>query len=149
MFGKLLLLFILVPTAELYLFIKIGSQLGLGPTLAIIIITAVFGASLTKAQGRRAVEKFQAATAAGRMPAKEAIDGIMILLAGAVLITPGFLTDTVGFLLLFPPFRAIVAGYAGKRLKGKIQVVTPRMPNQNAQEQKPEAKLDDGNVIDV
>jgi UPF0716 protein FxsA len=83
------------------------------------------------------------------MPAKEAIDGIMILLAGAVLITPGFLTDTVGFLLLFPPFRAIVAGYAGKRLKEKIQVVTPRMPNQNAQEQKPEAKLDDGNVIDV
>ena len=149
MFGKLLLLFILVPTAELYLFIKIGSRLGLGPTLAIIIVTAVLGASLTKSQGRRAIEKFQAATTAGRMPAKEAIDGLMILLAGAVLITPGFLTDTVGFLLLLPSFRAIVTGYAGKRLKGKIQVVTPGMPNQSAQEQKPESKLDDGNVIDV
>lgn len=149
MFGKLLLLFILVPIAELYLFITIGSQLGLGPTLAIIIATAVLGASLTKSQGRRAMEKFQAATAAGRMPAKEAIDGLMILLAGAVLITPGFLTDAVGFLLLVPPFRAIVAGYAGKRLKGKIQVVTPGMPNQSAQEQRPESKLDDGNVIDV
>jgi UPF0716 protein FxsA len=148
-FGKLLLLFILVPTAELYLFIKIGSRLGLGPTLAIIIVTAVLGASLTKSQGRRAIEKFQAATAAGRMPAKEAIDGLMILLAGAVLITPGFLTDTVGFLLLVPSFRAIVAGYAGKRLKGKIQVVTPGMPNQSSQEQRPESKLDDGNVIDV
>ena len=133
MFGKLLLLFILVPIAELYLFINIGSQLGLGLTLAIIIVTAILGASLTKSQGRRAMEKFQAATAAGRMPAKEAIEGLMILLAGAVLITPGFLTDTIGFLLLVPPFRAIVAGYAGKRLKGKIQVVTPRMPNQNAQ----------------
>ena len=149
MFGKLLLLFILVPTAELYLFIKIGSRLGLGPTLAIIIVTAVLGASLTKSQGRRAIEKFQAATTAGRMPAKEAIDGLMILLAGAVLITPGFLTDTVGFLLLLPSFRAIVTGYAGKRLKGKIQVVTPGMPNKSAQEQKPESKLDDGNVIDV
>ena len=149
MFGKLLLLFILVPIAELYLFINIGSQLGLGLTLAIIIVTAILGASLTKSQGRRAMEKFQAATAAGRMPAKEAIDGLMILLAGAVLITPGFLTDTVGFLLLLPSFRAIVAGYAGKRLKGKIQVVTPGMPNQSAQEQKPESKLDDGNVIDV
>ena len=149
MFGKLLLLFILVPTAELYLFIKIGSRLGLGPTLAIMIVTAVLGASLTKSQGRRAIEKFQAATTAGRMPAKEAIDGLMNLLAGAVLITPGFLTDTVGFLLLLPSFRAIVAGYAGKRLKGKIQVVTPGMPNQSAQEQKPESKLDDGNVIDV
>ena len=93
--------------------------------------------------------KFQAATAAGRMPAKEAIDGLMILLAGAVLITPGFLTDAVGFLLLVPPFRAIVAGYAGKRLKGKIQVVTPRMPNQSSQQQRTESKLDDGNVIDV
>lgn len=149
MFGKLLLLFILVPIAELYLFINIGSQLGLGLTLAIIIVTAILGASLTKSQGRRAMEKFQAATAAGRMPAKEAIDGLMILLAGAVLITPGFLTDTVGFLLLVPPFRAIVAGYAGKRLKGKIQVVTPRMPNQNVQEKRPESKLDDGDVIDV
>ena len=149
MFGKLLLLFILVPIAELYLFITIGSQLGLGPTLAIIIVTAVLGASLTKSQGRRAMEKFQAATAAGRMPAKEAIDGLMILLAGAVLITPGFLTDAVGFLLLVPPFRAIVAGYAGKRLKGKIQVVTPGMPTHSAQEQRPESKLDDGNVIDV
>ena len=86
MFGKLLLLFILVPIAELYLFINIGSQLGLGLTLAIIIVTAILGASLTKSQGRRAMEKFQAATAAGRMPAKEAIDGLMILLAGAVLI---------------------------------------------------------------
>ena len=127
----------------------IGSQLGLGPTLAIIIVTAVLGASLTKSQGRRAMGKFQAATAAGRMPAKEAIDGLMILLAGAVLITPGFLTDAVGFLLLVPPFRAIVAGYAGKRLKGKIQVVTPRMPNQSSQQQRTESKLDDGNVIDV
>ena len=88
MFGKLLLLFILVPTAELYLFITIGSQLGLGPTLAIIIVTAILGASLTKSQGRRAIAKFQAATAAGRMPAKEAIEGLMILLAGAVLLTP-------------------------------------------------------------
>ena len=149
MFGKLLLLFILVPIAELCLFINIGSQLGLGLTLAIIIVTAILGASLTKSQGRRAMEKFQAATAAGRMPAKEAIDGLMILLAGAVLITPGFLTDAVGFLLLVPPFRAIVAGYAGKRLKGKIQVVTPRMPNQNAQEKRPDSKLDEGNVIDV
>ena len=149
MFGKLLLLFILVPTAELYLFINIGSKIGLGPTVAIIIVTAILGASLTKSQGQRAMAKFQATTAAGRMPAKEAIDGLMILLAGAVLITPGFLTDTVGFLLLVPPFRAIVASYAGKRLKGKIQVVTPSMPNQNTQEQKPESKLDDGNVIDV
>ena len=148
-FGKLLILFILVPVAELYLFLTLGEQLGLGNTLAIIFVTAILGAALTKSQGRRAMLKFQQATNEGRMPAREAMDGLMILLAGAVLITPGFLTDAVGFLLLVPPFRSIVAGYLGKHLKGKIQIVTPGMPPQDIQEQKPKSKLDDGNVIDV
>lgn len=149
MFGKLLLLFILVPIAELYLFMTLGKELGLWPTLAIIVVTAFLGAALTKSQGRRAMKKFQAATAEGRMPAKEALDGIMILLAGAVLLTPGFLTDTVGFLLLLPPVRAVMAGYVGKRLRGKIKIVTPGMPPQGTQEQRPKSKLDDGNVVDV
>ena len=149
MFGKLLILFILVPVAELYLFITLGDQLGLGNTLAIIFVTAILGAALTKSQGRRAMLKFQQATNEGRMPAREAIDGLMILLAGAVLITPGFLTDAVGFLLLVPPVRTVVAGYLGKRLKEKIQIVTPGMPPQSPQEQVPQSKLDDGNVIDV
>ncbi len=149
MFGKLLILFILVPVAELYLFITLGDQLGLGNTLAIIFVTAILGAALTKSQGRRAMLKFQQATNEGRMPAREAMDGLMILLAGAVLITPGFLTDAVGFLLLVPPVRTVVAGYLGKRLKEKIQIVTPGMPPQSPQEQVPQSKLDDGNVIDV
>jgi UPF0716 protein FxsA len=95
------------------------------------------------------MRKFQQATAEGRMPAKEALEGLMILLAGAVLITPGFLTDTVGFLLLVPPVRTAVAGFLGKRLKGKIQIITPGMPPQDPQEERPKSKLDDGNVIDV
>ncbi|MDA7917717.1 FxsA family protein [bacterium] len=149
MFGKLLLLFILVPVAELYLFLTLGEELGVKNTIAIIIITAILGAALTKSQGRRAMRKFQQATAEGRMPAKEALEGLMILLAGAVLITPGFLTDTVGFLLLVPPVRTAVAGFLGKRLKGKIQIITPGMPPQDPQEERPKSKLDDGNVIDV
>ncbi|MDC0302746.1 FxsA family protein [bacterium] len=149
MFGKLLILFILVPIAELYLFMTLGKELGLWPTLAIIVITAILGAALTKSQGRRAMQKIQAATAEGRMPTEEALEGLMILLAGAVLLTPGFLTDTVGFLLLFPPARAIVAGYARKSLKGKIHFVTPGKPPQPSQKERPKSKLDDGNVIDV
>jgi UPF0716 protein FxsA len=148
-FGKLLLLFIIVPVAELYLFLTLGEELGVKNTIAIIIITAILGAALTKSQGRRAMRKFQQATAEGRMPAKEALEGLMILLAGAVLITPGFLTDTVGFLLLVPPVRTAVAGFLGKRLKGKIQIITPGMPPQDPQEERPKSKLDDGNVIDV
>lgn len=146
MFGKLLLLFILVPVAELFLFMTLGASLGIPRTIVIIILTAILGAALTKSQGRKAMEKFQKATGEGRMPAREAIDGIMILLAGAVLITPGFLTDAFGFLLLVPPVRSVVASYLGKRMKGKIQVVTPGVP---PREHKPKSKLDDGNVIDV
>lgn len=146
MFGKLLILFILVPLAELYLFMTLGKQLGFPETLGIIIITAIIGAALTKSQGIRAMQKLQQATGEGKLPAREAFDGVMILLAGAVLITPGFLTDAVGFLLLIPPIRSLVAGYLGEKLKTQIKVVTPGAPPQNS---KPKSKLDDGNVIDV
>lgn len=147
MFGKLLLLFILVPLVELYLFATIGKQIGFEETIAIIIVTAIIGAALTKSQGRKAIARFPKASSQGRIPAKEALDGIMILLAGAVLITPGFLTDTVGFLLLFPPFRAVVGRGLAKRLKGRVQVVTPEFSPPEPQKKK--SKLDDGNVIDV
>lgn len=146
MFGKLLLLFILVPLAELYLFSTLGKQIGFSNTILIIIVTAIFGASLTKSQGRKALAKFQQATAEGRLPAQEALDGILILIAGAVLITPGFLTDAVGFLLLVPPVRAAMGKILAKRLKGKIQIVTPGF---STPEPPPKSKLDDGNVIDV
>lgn len=148
-FGKLLLLFILVPLAELYLFLTLGEKLGVQNTIAIIILTAILGAALTKSQGRRAMRKFQEATAAGRVPAREALDGLLILLAGAVLITPGFLTDSIGFLLLLPPFRSLVAGALGKRLKGRIRFMTPGRPPAAETESQPKSKLDDGNVIDV
>jgi UPF0716 protein FxsA len=93
--------------------------------------------------------KFQQATSEGRMPHKEALDGLMILLAGAVLLTPGFLTDTIGFLLLIPPIRALVRNSLASRLKGKIKVVTPGFPSQAEEESDPPSKLDDGKVIDV
>ncbi|MGD1977985.1 MAG: FxsA family protein [Akkermansiaceae bacterium] len=152
MFGKLLLLFILIPLAELYLFLTLGSEIGVGNTIGIIIITAIIGATLTKSQGRRAMMKFQQATAAGRLPAREALEGLLILLAGAVLITPGFLTDAVGFLLLVPPVRTLVAIALGKRLKGRVQFFGPGMPAGPGEEEaapRPKSKLDDGNVIDV
>ena len=146
MFGRLLLLFILVPLAELYLFMTLGDWLGLPKTIAIIILTAVIGAALTKSQGRLAMQKLKQAASEGRMPHKEAMDGILILIAGAVLLTPGFLTDTVGFLLLVPPVRALIRGRLTEKLKSKIQVSAPGFP---PQEEAPPSKMDDGNVIDV
>lgn len=125
MFFKLLLLFILVPLAELYLFLTLGKHIGIGPTLAIIILTAFLGAALTRSQGARALSNFRRATAEGRLPAREALDGLLILLAGAVLLTPGFLTDTVGFLLLIPPARAVIRTALGNYLRKRIRIIEP------------------------
>lgn len=147
MFGKLLLLFILVPVAELYLFMTLGSKIGIGPTLGIIVLTAILGASLTKSQGARTFAKFQQATAEGRLPHREALDGILILLAGAVLLTPGFLTDAVGFLLLVPPVRAFIRGRLAHHLKGRIRLVTP--PGATPSPPASDAPKQNGDFIDV
>lgn len=144
MFGKLLALFILVPLIELCLFSTLGRALGWPETIAIVILTAILGAALTKSQGRAALAKLKQTTSEGRMPHQEATDGILILIAGAVLLTPGFLTDSVGFLLLFPPVRAVLRGHLASKLKDKVQVVP-----QKAQPSQPKSSLDDGNVIDV
>lgn len=123
MFAKLLLLFITIPVIELILFIKIGSKIGLPSTLAIIILTGFLGAFLTKQQGLRTWRKFQATSASGQLPANEAVDGLLILIAGAVLLTPGFLTDVVGFLLLVPMVRAAIRSQITGKLKDKINIV--------------------------
>jgi UPF0716 protein FxsA len=125
MFGKLLLLFIAIPIAELYLFITIGGEIGLPATLLIIIATAFLGAWLTKLQGARAMARFQAALTEGRIPHEEVLDGVMILIAGVVLLTPGFLTDAVGFLLLVPPVRTQLRKRLAKALADRVQVITP------------------------
>ena len=115
MFFKLLILFILIPVAELYLFLTLGEEIGIWATLGIIVATAFIGAALTRSQGARAMQRFREAAAQGRMPAKEALDGLLILVAGVVLLTPGFLTDAFGFLLLIPPARAVIRSVAAPR----------------------------------
>jgi UPF0716 protein FxsA len=136
MFGRLLILFITVPLIELYLFFKIGSRIGLAPTLIIIIVTGFLGAALTRIQGLRTLARFQQATAEGRMPHEEVLDGLMILVAGAVLLTPGFLTDAVGFLLLIPAFRTVVRKSLARYVKNHIQIITADInPNPSPQPQ--------------
>lgn len=145
MLGKLLLLFILVPLIELYLFIKLDGIIGTAETIAIIIITGILGAWLAKAQGSRALLRLKQASAEGRLPHLEVIDGLIVLIAGAVLITPGFLTDTIGFLLLIPAVRSLLHGKLGAYLKSKITVISPVAPNQEP----PMPRRDDPDVIDV
>ena len=101
----LLLLFVIVPTVELLLLIEIGRVIGTGPTIALIVFTGILGASLARWQGLGILRRIQEETAAGRVPAEPLVDGVLVLLAGAVLMTPGVLTDLLGFLCLLPLFR--------------------------------------------
>lgn len=124
MFAKLLLLFILVPILELAIFVALGDKIGLPPTLGIIVLTAILGAYLTKSQGIKALNKYQQALAQGKLPHDEVMDGLMILIAGAVLLTPGFLTDAIGFSLLIPPFRRVIKAVIKDRLRERANVVS-------------------------
>jgi len=103
----LLVLFVVVPLAELYVLYQVGSAIGILPTIALLLIDSIVGTMLMKSQGRAAWARFNEATTAGRIPAREVADGALIILGGAFLLTPGFLTDIIGFLLLIPPTRAL------------------------------------------
>jgi UPF0716 protein FxsA len=103
----LVLLFIVVPIAELYVIIKVGGAIGILPTLAILIADALLGSLLLRQQGRSAWRRFNAAIAEGRFPGREVADGVMIAVGGTLLLTPGFITDVFGLLLLIPPTRAL------------------------------------------
>jgi UPF0716 protein FxsA len=104
----LVALFILVPLAELYVIIKVGATIGAGWTVLILIADSLLGAYLLKHQGRAAWRRFNDATAAGRVPHREVTDGVMIVFGGALLLTPGFITDIFGIALLLPPTRALL-----------------------------------------
>jgi len=103
----ILLAFILVPIAEIAVFIKAGEMIGLGWTLAVIILTAVIGTALLRQQGLKVLSQTQEKLNRGEMPVGELFTGLCLLVAGALLLTPGFITDTLGLTLLFRPTRLI------------------------------------------
>lgn len=125
MFVRLLLLFTTVPLIELALLVVIDRHIGLPATLGLVIATAMVGAWLAKSQGLRVLARLQSDMAAGRMPAEPLLDGLMIFVAGAVLLTPGLLTDLFGFFLLVPAGRALVRRGVARRFE---QRMIPRDP---------------------
>ena len=110
----LVLIFIVLPIAELYVILQVGQAIGVGPTLGLLILDSFLGAWLWRSQGRAAWQRFNDALAEGRVPAREDFDGAMIILGGAFLLTPGFITDVIGLLLLIPPSRAIFRGMVAR-----------------------------------
>jgi UPF0716 protein FxsA len=111
----LILVFILVPIAELYVIFKVGDSIGWAPTLAILVADSLLGAWLMRSQGRAVWQRFQATMEAGRIPHREVFDGVLVIFGGAFLITPGFLTDIIGLVLLLPPTRALIRRWLVRR----------------------------------
>jgi len=112
----LILLFIAVPLAELYLILQVGDAIGPVWTVLLLAADSVLGSVLLRSQGRTVWRRFNEALASGRMPHREVQDGVAVVFGGAFLITPGFITDVVGLLLLIPPTRAVIVRFAGRRL---------------------------------
>jgi len=108
MVGVLVVLFLVVPLAELYVIIQVGQAFGALNTIVLLILISAVGAWLVKREGMSVWKRFQRQLEAGSMPGREIADGVMILFAGALLMSPGFLTDIVGIVLLLPPVRAVV-----------------------------------------
>src|SRR5919197_313127 len=121
--GILLLLFIVVPIVEIYVIIQVGQAIGALWTIALLIADSILGSMLMRSQGRAAWRRFNEAIAGGRIPAREVLDGVLIVFGGALLLTPGFVTDIFGLAFLLSPTRAVlrhalVARFAHRMTRG-------------------------------
>ncbi len=124
----LIVLFIVVPIAELYVIIQVGQAIGVWPTLALLLPDALLGSWLLKHQGQGAWRRFNEALAQGRFPGREVVDGLLIVVGGTLLLAPGFITDIFGLILLIPPTRAIVRSVLRRFTIGRFTVVGMGMP---------------------
>src|SRR5690349_564732 len=119
----LIVLFIVVPIAELYVIVQVGEAIGIVPTLVLLLADALLGSLLLKHQGRGAWRRFNEALAARRFPGREVADGALIVVGGTLLLTPGFLTDVLGLFLLVPPTRAIARRLLKRLTIGRFAVI--------------------------
>jgi UPF0716 protein FxsA len=125
----LILLFVAVPIAELYVIVwVVGPALGAPLTILLLIADSVLGSYLMRSQGRAVWRRFNLTLSEGRMPHREVVDGVLVIFGGALLITPGFITDVLGFFLLLPPTRALIRRVLVKRLGRRLTVVGPGGP---------------------
>ncbi len=122
MFARLLILFTVVPLIELALLIKLGNRIGLWPTIFIVIATGVLGAALARSQGTQVIGAIRAEVAEGRPPTESLINGLLVLVGGVVLLTPGLLTDLLGFSLLIPFTR----NWFKKKLQSRLRKYAER-----------------------
>ena len=120
MAAVLVLVFLVVPLVELYVLIQVGSAIGALNTIALLVLMGVAGGWLMKREGLGVVRRVRSQLSAGRVPATEVVDGFLILFGGALMLTPGFLSDILGLALLVPPVRALVRAGLSRRLRVRV-----------------------------
>jgi UPF0716 protein FxsA len=125
MLFLLVLLFIAVPIVEIYVIIQVGQAIGALWTIALLVADSILGSVLMRSQGRAAWRRFNEAIAAGRVPAREVVDGALVIFGGALLLTPGFVTDIFGAAFLLPPTRALIRRLLVRRFVGRFTVSRP------------------------
>jgi UPF0716 protein FxsA len=151
-FGKLFLLFTVLPLLELFVLLQIGERIGGVPTIAMVVFSGVLGAALARAEGLRVARAFQQSVSTGHVPADSVINGALVLLGCALLISPGVLTDVLGIVLLLPPSRRIALHIVAARVRralerGALRVVhAPGIPRDPFGAARPPVH---GQVIDV
>ena len=121
-------LFVVLPLIELFLLTRVSAHIGLQQTILLVIVTGILGGRLARGQGRVAWRKVQSAMAEGRLPTREAIEAILVLIAGVLLVTPGVITDAVGLLMLIAPIRTLMTPFVHEWLKKKIQFSSTHRP---------------------
>ncbi|AOY74752.1 FxsA family protein [Clostridium formicaceticum] len=121
MLLKLILLFTIVPIVELAILLKLSNYIGLGYTLLIVLITGILGASLARSEGRGVIRRIKLEMAQGRMPGDELINGLCVVVGGALLLTPGIFTDVIGFSLVIPVTRAAIKSTVRGKIKKMIE----------------------------
>ena len=119
-------IFLIVPIIEIYLLIQVGGIIGVLPTIGLVILTAVLGAALLRAQGLQTYMRFNQALSEGRMPAAEILEGVALLIGGALLLTPGFFTDAIGFICLLPFTRKALVAWLIARFNPMANINIPR-----------------------
>lgn len=148
MFFILLLLFVALPAAEIWLLIQVGSSIGVVQTILVVLFTGVAGAYLAKMEGLAVIRNIQKASMEGRIPGNEMISGLLVFAGGLLLLTPGFITDIMGILMIFPPTRALIVIFIKKYFEKKMTAGTASFSfHSNIDLQNPRIK--DPGVIDA
>jgi UPF0716 protein FxsA len=128
MFVLLALVFVVVPLVELYVIVQVGQAIGVLETIALLVVIAMVGAWLARHEGFVVIQRVRERIERGEVPGKEMVDGLLVLIGGVLLLAPGFVTDALGILLLFPPTRAVVRTITMRRFTVQVRGGPPRRP---------------------